>query len=587
MAELPSTARVVVIGGGAVGASCLYHLALAGWTDCLLLEKNELTCGSTWHAAGNVPTFSSSWSIMNMQRYSVELYRGLGDARRLSDELSRHRIAAAGAFAQPHARVPARRRAWAATRAWRSRSSAPDEIRGRYPFIETHDLAGALWDPYDGDIDPAQLTQALAKGARDLGAKIVRFCPVTGVRREGGEWLVETPQGTVRCEYVVNAAGYRGARGRPDVRPRRADGGDVAPVHPVRGGAGGARMVRGRGRASCRCCATSTPRTISGRRSSASISGPTSATAGRTGSRRTTRCRTISSSSSGRTISTGWSSSSRTRWRACRRWARAGISRVINGPIPYMPDGNPQHRADAGRAERLRGLRLHLRHLPGGRRRQGAGRMGDRGRHRVGHVVLRPAPFYGLGRPGLLRSRRPRKSTATNTPCTFRATPGRRGGDRVSRPCTTGVAAPAAQMGAYNGWERALWFAGRATTRPRRRRRPGSAPARGSRASARSARRCATPCGVLDLPGFSRFKVEGDGAAEWLDGLIAGRMPRVGRIGLGYFADERGPDRHRDVDDAHREDADDADHGGRRRVARPGMAGAASAGGQRDRHRAT
>ncbi len=72
------SARVVIIGGGAVGASALYHLAKAGWTDAVLLEKNELTAGSTWHAAGNVPTFSSRWSIMNMQRYSAELYRGLG-----------------------------------------------------------------------------------------------------------------------------------------------------------------------------------------------------------------------------------------------------------------------------------------------------------------------------------------------------------------------------------------------------------------------------------------------------------------------------------------------------------------------------
>ena len=79
MAELPSQARVVIIGGGAVGASCLYHLAKAGWGDCLLLEKNELTSGSTWHAAGNVPTFSASWAVMNMQRYSTELYRRLGD----------------------------------------------------------------------------------------------------------------------------------------------------------------------------------------------------------------------------------------------------------------------------------------------------------------------------------------------------------------------------------------------------------------------------------------------------------------------------------------------------------------------------
>ena len=79
MAEIPSQAKLVIIGGGAVGASSLYHLAKAGWTDCVLLEKNELTAGSTWHAAGNVPIFSASWSIMNIQRYSAELYRGLAD----------------------------------------------------------------------------------------------------------------------------------------------------------------------------------------------------------------------------------------------------------------------------------------------------------------------------------------------------------------------------------------------------------------------------------------------------------------------------------------------------------------------------
>ena len=74
MSDFPTKARVVIIGGGVVGTSSLYHLAKAGWTDCVLLEKNELTAGSTWHAAGNVPTFSTSWAVMNMQRYSTELY---------------------------------------------------------------------------------------------------------------------------------------------------------------------------------------------------------------------------------------------------------------------------------------------------------------------------------------------------------------------------------------------------------------------------------------------------------------------------------------------------------------------------------
>jgi dimethylglycine dehydrogenase len=98
--------------------------------------------------------------------------------------------------------------AWAATRAWISRSARPPRSRTRYPFAETHDLTGALYDPNDGDIDPAQLTQALAKGARDLGAKIYRFCPATGARRENDEWVISTEKGEIRCEYVVNAAGY-------------------------------------------------------------------------------------------------------------------------------------------------------------------------------------------------------------------------------------------------------------------------------------------------------------------------------------------------------------------------------------------
>ena len=87
------------------------------------------------------------------------------------------------------------------------------EVKNFNPFIETHDLSGVLWDPLDGDIDPAQLTQALAKGARDLGAKIERFCPATGVtQKDSGDWIVHTDKGDITCEKVVNAAGYYAAR---------------------------------------------------------------------------------------------------------------------------------------------------------------------------------------------------------------------------------------------------------------------------------------------------------------------------------------------------------------------------------------
>ncbi|MEL6747931.1 MAG: FAD-dependent oxidoreductase, partial [Pseudomonadota bacterium] len=206
-AELPSNARVVIIGGGCVGASVLYHLAKAGWTDCVLVERNELTAGSTWHAAGNIPTFSGSWAIMNMQRYSTELYRGL--AEEVDYPMNYHvsgslRLAHSKERMQEFERVKGMGR----YQGMDLEVLTVEDLKSQYPFLETHDLAGGLADPYDGDIDPAQLTQALAKGARDLGAKIIRFCPVTGVREEEDGWTVHTEKGDIRCEYVVNAAGY-------------------------------------------------------------------------------------------------------------------------------------------------------------------------------------------------------------------------------------------------------------------------------------------------------------------------------------------------------------------------------------------
>jgi len=223
MAEIPSTARVVIIGGGAVGTSGLYHLAKAGWTDCVLLEKNELTAGSTWHAAGNVPTFSASWSIMNMQRYSTELYRGLGEE---VDYPMNYHVTGSLRLAHSKERMEEFERACGMGKyqGVDMEMCSVQDLKDRYPYLETHDLEGGMYDPNDGDIDPAQLTQALAKGARDMGAQIIRFCPATGVRRENGEWIVETEKGEIRCEYVVNAAGYYAQRVGEWFKPYAHDG---------------------------------------------------------------------------------------------------------------------------------------------------------------------------------------------------------------------------------------------------------------------------------------------------------------------------------------------------------------------------
>ena len=211
MAEFPTTARVVIIGGGVVGVSTLYHLAKEGWTDCVLLEKNELTAGSTWHAAGNCPNFSGSWAVMNMQRYGLGMYRTLAED---VDYPMNYHVTGSVRLAHSRERMQEFEQVAGMGRYQGLQMDVlgPDALKQHHPFMETHDIMGGLWDPLDGDIDPAQVTQAMAKGARDLGAKIFRFTPATGVTRDGDEWLVQTGKGTIRCEKVVNAAGYYAQR---------------------------------------------------------------------------------------------------------------------------------------------------------------------------------------------------------------------------------------------------------------------------------------------------------------------------------------------------------------------------------------
>ncbi len=203
-------ARVVVIGGGVVGCSALYHLARLGWTDVLLLERDELTAGSTWHAAGNCPNFATAWSLLKLQRYSTALYARL--AREVGYDINYH-VTGSIRLAHTADRVDEFRHVRSQARALGLEFEllSPQEIRQRHPFIELDGIRAGLWDPADGDIDPAQLTQALAKGARDLGAQIQRGTAVSALRAlPDGGWRIETPSGAIETEYVVNAAGYRG-----------------------------------------------------------------------------------------------------------------------------------------------------------------------------------------------------------------------------------------------------------------------------------------------------------------------------------------------------------------------------------------
>ncbi len=203
---MKDTARVVVIGGGVVGVSTLYHLAKRGWSDVVLLERTELTAGSTWHAAGLLPLFNMSYSVGQLHQYSVELYK------KLEAETGQ----AVGFHPTGNLRLATNRdrldeyrnyQCTAETIGVECHLIGVDEIKSLWPLINPDGLLGALWHPTDGHIAPVDVTMALAKGARANGGTIYQQTQVDGIERDGNEWLVKTSKGTIRCEHVVCATG--------------------------------------------------------------------------------------------------------------------------------------------------------------------------------------------------------------------------------------------------------------------------------------------------------------------------------------------------------------------------------------------
>jgi glycine cleavage system T protein len=200
-------ARVVVIGGGIGGCSILYWLARLGWSDVALVERSELTSGSTFHSAGLVGQLRNSLSLTQMMMNSVDLYRTLGGEVDLETgwrEVGSLRLASSN----EHMEELERQAAWAETFGLPLHLISADEAQSMFPPMSTEGVFGAAFLPSDGYVDPSQLTLALAKGARQRGATILTNTRVTGVRVEDGRVrAVETDQGTIECEYVVNAGG--------------------------------------------------------------------------------------------------------------------------------------------------------------------------------------------------------------------------------------------------------------------------------------------------------------------------------------------------------------------------------------------
>lgn len=541
MADFPTTARVVIIGGGVVGTSTLYHLAKAGWKDCVLLEKNELTAGSTWHAAGNVPNFAGSWAVMNMQRYGAAMYRTLGED--VDYPMNYHvtgsiRLAHSKERMQEFERVAGMGR----YQGLQMDIMTPKEMQELHPFMETHDLTGGLWDPLDGDIDPAQLTQALAKGARDAGGRIERFCPVTGIDRDGDEWIVKTNKGDIRCEKVVNCAGYYAQRVGEMFKPH------------------GGRTV---------------PMVVMSHQYFLTGQLPELEAWTKEKGHKVPLLRDVDISYYLRQDKNGlnlgpYERNCKAHWvtpedpmpedfsfqlypddleriefqitDAMERvplLGEGGIERNINGPIPYAPDGLPMIGPMPGCPNAFEGHSFTFGIAQGG----GAGK------------VLSEWIMHGETEDDMWAVD-PRRYTdyTDHDHCLAKAleTYGHEyamhfphhewpaGRDKKHSPLHSRLLECGGQMGSYNGWERANWFAkdgddtSEESTQTWERHGPWEARIKEEVEAVRD------NCGVLPITGFSRLSVKGPGAQDYIDSLTASRLPKVGRVGLAYFADSRG-----------------------------------------------
>ena len=204
---MKSHVKAVVIGGGVVGCSVLYHLARAGWTDVMLIERSELTSGSSWHAAGGFHTLNGDPNVAKLQAYTVQLYKELEE---LSGQSCGLHLTGGAMVADSPERMDFLRLAHAKGRylGMDTELITPSEVKAMFPLMDEKNFVGAMWDPVEGHLDPSGTTVAYSKAAKKLGAEIVLRNPVKELAQDAdGTWNVVTEQGTVKAEHVVNCGG--------------------------------------------------------------------------------------------------------------------------------------------------------------------------------------------------------------------------------------------------------------------------------------------------------------------------------------------------------------------------------------------
>jgi dimethylglycine dehydrogenase len=532
-------ARVVVIGGGVVGVSTLYHLALKGWTDAVLLERAELTAGSTWHAAGLLPLFNMSYTVGQLHKYSVDLYKRL--PAETGQDVSFH-VTGNLRLATNRDRMDEYQKycGTANTIGVPFQLIGPKEVRELWPLAEigngrdTPNIIGALYHPDDGHIAPADLTMALRKGARTRGAEIHEHTEVTAVKRTpSGEWQLTTDKGDIVAEHVVCATGnYARQTGRlfglhvPSI--------PVEHQYIVYDESRELKAYRQKGGRELAVLRESDKSYYLREERLGWILGPYEAGA-------PARFADGVPDWFGKSLFEGDLERLLPHVEAAQRrvpsLANCGIKDIVNGPIAYTPDGSPL----IGPAWGARNLWLNEGHSFGITAAGGSG-------WQLAQWIVEGEPGIDMmavdpRRYGAYTSKRyvVQKNEETYRNVFVIHYPDEERAD--ARPAKTSpvydkLARMGAVFGQRYGWERANWFAppGVSPTDQWSFRRSNYFEHVGA-----EARRMRQHVGVIDLTPFTKHEVTGSGAEAWLDSLVANKVPtKIGRIALCHALTRRG-----------------------------------------------
>ncbi len=530
---MKSHARVVVIGGGVVGVGTLYHLVKKGWTDVVLVERKELTSGSTWHAAGLLPLFNMSYSVGQVHQYSVDLYNSLEEETGLNPGLrtvSNIRLA----MNQDRMDEYHQYAGVAQTIGVNVKFLTPDEVKEIWPLCNIDGLVGAMQHPDDGYIQPADLTQAMARGARNGGAEIYRQTTVTGIEQQSnGEWTVKTDKGDITCEHVVSATGNfarqtgamvgldlpvipvehqfivtekhpeivkRQEQGLPEMGVLRESDG----AWYMREEAGG--LILGPYEVGAPCCY---------------VDGPSEDCEYELFPEDLERLEPHIEAAINRVPAFG----------------EVGVKQVYNGAICYTPDGNPI----IGPAWDLKNFWLNEGHSFGITAAGGAGwQLAEwivEGEPTVDMLGVDPRRFGDYCTKSFLQAKNEEAYAhvfVTHFPDEERPAA------RAVRtaPCYDRLKDLGAVFGQKFGWERANWFAPKGVAQE------DDFSFRRSnwwQHAVNEAQNMAENVGILDMTAFAKCRLSGPGAEAFLDNLLANKISKkIGRVGLCHALNTRG-----------------------------------------------